>query len=73
MEAKRDEIAEGMVSSALFVLLLVLVGLSMGGCGFRYDIYYYGQTPMGFDNRQATELQQKQARPAPRVVKVDAD
>lgn len=58
------------VGILLVVIACALISTMLSGCGVRFDMYYYGQTPVGLDNKQATAIS-AQTRPVVRNIKVE--
>lgn len=47
---------KNLLGTVVFVGLLILLSGALSGCGVKFDLMYYGQTPVGLDNRQATQI-----------------
>jgi hypothetical protein len=50
----------------MFIFLMLVSGVFVGGCSFKVEALYHGRTPVGISDTKATALRAD----TPRVIKV---
>ena len=60
---------KNILGTLAFIGLALSLMACLGGCSFKVEALYHGETPIGLDNRTATQLTAVKNKPQARLVK----